>query len=75
MNWSNLKILTLTTLGTILSFMINILLGGWTEDMATLFIFIGIAYAMGLMIAAIWKKSGKSESGALNSISTILKQQ
>lgn len=69
MNWSNLKILTLTTLGTALSFMINILLGGWTDDLATLFIFMGIDYAMGLMIAAIWKKSGKSESGALNSIS------
>ena len=29
----------------------------------------GIDFAMGLMIAAIWQQSEKSESGALNSIS------
>ena len=51
------------------SFMINALLGGWTEDLATLLIFMGIDFVMGLMIALIWKRSGKSESGAINSIS------
>lgn len=49
--------------------MINALLGGWTEDLATLLIFMGIDFVMGLMIALIWKRSGKSESGAINSIS------
>lgn len=43
--------------------------GGWTEDLTTLLIFMGIDYVMGLAIAGIWQRSGKSESGALNSIS------
>lgn len=43
--------------------------GGWTEDLTTLLIFMAIDYVMGLAIAGIWKRSGKSESGALNSIS------
>lgn len=45
------------------------LLGGWTEDLTTLLIFMGVDYLMGLLIAAVWKKSGKSESGTLNSFS------
>ncbi|NBK92846.1 holin [bacterium 1XD21-13] len=61
--------IVLTILGTGSSFIINALLGGWTEDLATLLIFMGIDFAMGLMIAAIWQQSEKSESGALNSIS------
>lgn len=69
MNCNNLKILILTTLGTVFSFLINILLGGWTEDLATLLILMGIDYIMGIMIAAIWQKSDKSESGVLSSIS------
>ena len=44
-------------------------MGGWTEDLATLLIFMGIDFVMGLMIAAVWQRSGKSESGALNSVS------
>ena len=43
------------------------LLGGWGEDMTTLLIFMGVDFLLGLAIAAIWKKSGKSETGALNS--------
>lgn len=43
------------------------LFGGWGEDMQTLLIFMGIDFLLGLAIAAIWKKSGKSETGALNS--------
>ena len=69
MNWNKLKMIILTTCGTGGSFIINGLLGGWTEDLATLLIFMGIDFAMGLMIAAIWQQSEKSESGALNSIS------
>jgi toxin secretion/phage lysis holin len=69
MNWNTLKMIILTTCGTGGSFIINALLGGWTEDLATLLIFMGIDFAMGLMIAAIWQQSEKSESGALNSIS------
>lgn len=43
------------------------LFGGWGEDLQTLLIFMGVDYLLGLLIAAVWKKSGKSESGALNS--------
>lgn len=69
MNFGTLKVIVLTTFGAVGSFVINVLLGGWTEDLATLLIFMGIDFVMGLLIAAIWKRSGKSESGALNSIS------
>lgn len=41
--------------------------GGWGEDMVTLLIFMAIDFSLGLLIAALWQKSSKSESGALNS--------
>ena len=44
-------------------------LGGWSEDLTTLLIFMAVDFIMGLLIASVWKKSGKSESGALNSVS------
>lgn len=66
---SKAKILLVSLTGTIGSFIVNKLLGGWTEDLATLMILMGIDFAMGLLIAGVWKKSGKSESGALNSVS------
>lgn len=69
MNVGTVKAIVLTAFGAVGSFIINVLLGGWTEDLKTLLIFMGIDFAMGLLIAAVWKRSGKSESGALNSIS------
>lgn len=53
-------------LGAMGSYIAN-LFGGWTSDLATLIIFMGIDFLMGFLIAAIWKKSGKSENGALSS--------
>jgi toxin secretion/phage lysis holin len=44
-------------------------LGGWTSDMQTLIILMGIDIIMGLLIAALWKKSEKSTTGTLNSFS------
>jgi toxin secretion/phage lysis holin len=41
--------------------------GGWTSDLETLLILMAIDFIMGLLIAAVWKKSGKSENGALSS--------
>lgn len=67
MNLNSFKMLLLTYFGAIGSYIINVGLGGWTEDLLTLIIFMGIDFAMGLMLAAVWKKSGKSETGALNS--------
>lgn len=56
----------LLIVGTIGGFIAE-LFGGWGEDMQSLLIFMGIDFLLGLAIAAIWKKSGKSETGALSS--------
>ena len=69
MNLNSFKMLLLTCFGTIGSFIVNVLLGGWTEDLLTLIVLMGVDFVMGLLIAAVWKKSGKSDSGTLNSIS------
>ncbi|TCL60408.1 toxin secretion/phage lysis holin [Kineothrix alysoides] len=49
--------------------MITNLFGGWTDDLTTLLIFMGVDFAMGLLIAAVWNNSEKSETGALSSVS------
>lgn len=49
--------------------MITNLFGGWTDDFTTLLIFMGVDFAMGLLIAAVWNNSEKSETGALSSVS------
>ena len=67
-NFKIIRATLLTIIGTVGSAIAN-LFGGWTEDLTTLLMFMGIDYVMGLAIAAFWKKSGKSKSGALNSIS------
>lgn len=69
MNFGSVKAIVLTAFGAAGSFIINVLLGGWTEDLLTLIILMGVDFVMGLLIAAVWKKSGKSDSGTLNSIS------
>ncbi|MDD3142296.1 MAG: phage holin family protein [Lachnospiraceae bacterium] len=43
------------------------LFGGWTTDMQTLIIFMIIDYITGFAVAAIFKKSQKTETGALQS--------
>ncbi len=60
------KVQVLTALGGLGGLFIN-LIGGWGEDMITLAIFMGFDLLMGLLIAGIWKKSGKSKNGALSS--------
>lgn len=41
--------------------------GGWNTGLTTLLIFMGIDYITGLIIAGVFHKSGKTESGALES--------
>lgn len=41
--------------------------GGWSDALITLIVFMSIDYATGLIIAGVFKKSKKSESGALES--------
>lgn len=43
------------------------LLGGWTSDMVTLLIFMAIDFITGLLVAGVFQKSNKSDTGALNS--------
>lgn len=43
------------------------LLGGWTADIITLVICMVIDYIMGVVIAAVFKRSNKSANGALSS--------
>lgn len=63
-----LKGFLILTIGGIGSMVAN-LFGGWSEDLTTLLIFMGADFVMGLLIAAVWHKSGKSETGTLNSVS------
>ena len=63
---TNLKGTIVTVIGMAGGFIAN-LLGGWTSDMVTLAIFMGLDFITGLLLAAVFKNSTKSESGALNS--------
>lgn len=63
---SELKSIILTCIGTI-GGGIAALFGGWTSAMTTLIIFMIIDYITGLIVAGVFKKSGKSENGALES--------
>lgn len=46
---------------------ISSLFGGWSAALTTLLIFMGIDYVTGLIVAGVFKKSMKSENGALES--------
>lgn len=63
---TNIKAIICTAFGAI-GGMIAHLFGGWTEDMMTLIIFMAIDFIMGLIVAGVFHKSNKSQSGALNS--------
>ena len=41
--------------------------GGWSDALITLIVFMSIDYTTGLIVAGVFKKSKKSESGALES--------
>lgn len=66
MNISTIKIYFCTALGVLGTF-ISKLFGGWTEDMVTLVIFMSVDFIMGLVVAGVFHKSTKSQTGALNS--------
>ena len=63
---TTLKGIICTIFGVVGGFIAR-LFGGWTEDMVTLIIFMAIDFLMGLIVAGVFKKSNKSETGALNS--------
>lgn len=65
-NVSNLKTAVCSIIGVLGGFVAK-LFGGWSEDMATLIIFMAVDFIMGLLIAGVFNNSAKSETGALNS--------
>jgi len=60
------KLTLLTILGVFGSF-VTTLLGGWDTALQTLIIFMIVDYVTGLIVAGVFKKSNKSDSGALDS--------
>lgn len=60
------KYFTLGLIGAMGSTIAN-LFGGWSSDLTTLIIFMAIDFFTGLIVAGIFKKSKKSENGALES--------
>lgn len=61
-----MKVTILTTLGAI-GGLIASLFGGWDAALTSLLIFMGIDYITGLIVAGVFHKSRKSESGSLES--------
>ncbi len=66
MNISTVKIYVCAIIGAVGTFVSKVF-GGWTEDMVTLVIFMAVDFIMGLIVAGVFHKSNKSQSGALNS--------
>lgn len=71
MNFNELKLSVCTVFGVLGSF-ISKAFGGWSEDMITLLIFMGVDFITGLIVAGVFKSSGKSETGALNSKASFI---
>lgn len=63
---NEIKIFICTFAGVIGSLFTKVF-GGWSEDMITLIIFMTVDFITGLIVAGVFKASGKTESGALNS--------
>lgn len=61
-----MKEMICTILGVIGSAIASIF-GGWDAGLATLLIFLGLDYVSGLIVAAVFKNSPKTETGALES--------
>ena len=61
-----MKHIIITSIGAVGSFIAG-LLGGWDSSLVTLLIFMAIDYITGLIVAGVFHKSKKSESGALES--------
>lgn len=62
----NMKQSILTVIGATGAFIAN-LFGGWDAGLTTLVIFMAIDYFTGLVVAGVFRKSEKTENGALSS--------
>ena len=63
---TNLKTVICTIAGLVGSLFAR-LFGGWSEDFVTLLILMAADFGMGLILAGVFHKSNKSESGNLDS--------
>ncbi len=66
MNFNEIKLSVCTFLG-VAGGIITQALGGWSEDIVTLLIFMAVDFVTGLIVAGVFKASGKTESGAISS--------
>lgn len=66
MNISNAKTAVCASVGAIGGAAAK-MLGGWSEDIATLVIFMAVDFAMGVILAGVFGRSSKSDSGSLES--------
>ena len=64
---AEIKLTALSALG-LLGGCIADLLGGWDTGLQSLFLFMAIDYLTGLIVAGVFKKSRKSQQGALDSL-------
>lgn len=62
----NIKIWVTSAIGAVGGF-VSAAFGGWTSAMTTLIIFMLIDYITGLIVAGVFKRSHKTENGALES--------
>ena len=66
MNAENTKNVVLAILAAVGSWIANAL-GGWDASLAVLVALMALDYLTGILLAAVWQRSTKSESGALDS--------
>ena len=64
---NNLKPLLCAWLG-VLGGMISSWFGGWNSAMTTLLVFMAVDYLSGVILAGVFHRSGKTETGALSSL-------
>ena len=62
MSFNEIKVSICTCIGAAGALIIKAL-GGWSEDIVTLLIFMGVDFITGLIVAGVFKSSGKTESG------------
>ena len=63
---TSIKVVILGMLSAVGAFFSS-LFGGWDSALTTLIIFMAIDYVTGLLVAGVFKKSSKTESGTLES--------
>lgn len=63
---AGIKAMLCTAIGAVLGWIVN-MIGGWSEDLTTLLVFMAVDFLLGLLVAGVWKKSNKSDTGALSS--------